>query len=978
MHPMKNAFLLLFFLKLFFFSLKGQSTDTSIAHQLWLEGQELFQLKAYHKAQEKWLAALDVYSDNGNTERVIDMYYLAGDCSKRLEDWEEALDYFEKALEKYQKNGRVSIPKEQKILEKLVNVTQQTFSLQASNYVIRLSDLALIQQDTSRAIQHLLQIATDLFNQNNLTAALFPLKKAETILTDADPSYFEILFNIGYLYNVVGKQDSAILYHDRCFEFLDRQEPTPHFLLANLYNHLGQNSAFDNHSNEIKLFLTALHHAKKANNLDLMTMIYTNMLKPFGVRYRAYGNASDRDALINYLDTIKQLYPQIEQPRFNYLVAANGIITGVYLFRNDTQRAEHLIKDTESLVKDPEQHNITYFMQRGHLELLKGNPDAALEWIQRAIEKKYTPFVPQKSDIDPFPNPAFEQIKFETVWNLFPLKARAYYQIYQKSLDLQDLKKGLHSILLVDSLFNYHFNTNLFTPSLEFDFSYAIPLLQELFEQTNDAKYFDQAMYFAEKNKAIYFIKHLNQSVQLKNTNVDPKLLDQIAKAQEQIKVLEAQLNNQKSTITQNELQRQKANLIKLVTSVQLENPSFFNFTFGLEDYLNSVQNQYFHQDEVVIEWVEGLNDFYGLVQSKEIKRIYRATKTTHLKDQVYQKFRKSVQSKSDEFYSISEELYHHFIRPVASIIEGKKLVVVPEGILSHIPFELLMKDAKDPSTYLLKNHEIRYSYSLAWENFNQTLWNSDKPNDFLVFAHSPEMIPDEQPFSEVLRDHLTPIPGAIKESEHLSKLFDAALFINEKANEETFKSLASNYNNLHLATHAFINETSAHQPCLIFSNTTNTDEDNLLYIHEILNLNLSADLVTLSACQTGVGDYHPGNGSNSLGMAFAYAGSNSLVSSLWSVPDESTSRIMELFYGFLKKGIPKAQALRKAKLAYANEANDLLKHPYYWGAFTYYGKDTPLLGNNGIYYQLVVPTLLLLIIGGILFFYYRHRNKSA
>jgi CHAT domain-containing protein len=116
-----------------------------------------------------------------------------------------------------------------------------------------------------------------------------------------------------------------------------------------------------------------------------------------------------------------------------------------------------------------------------------------------------------------------------------------------------------------------------------------------------------------------------------------------------------------------------------------------------------------------------------------------------------------------------------------------------------------------------------------------------------------------------------------------------------------------------------------------------------LLTAAELYNLNINADLVVLSACETGVGELLRGEGVISLARAFAYAGAKSIVASLWSVNDQSTMQIMENFYVELKAGKPKNIALANAKRNYLTQNPGIQAHPFFWAAFIGLGDMTAL-----------------------------------
>jgi CHAT domain-containing protein len=116
-----------------------------------------------------------------------------------------------------------------------------------------------------------------------------------------------------------------------------------------------------------------------------------------------------------------------------------------------------------------------------------------------------------------------------------------------------------------------------------------------------------------------------------------------------------------------------------------------------------------------------------------------------------------------------------------------------------------------------------------------------------------------------------------------------------------------------------------------------NPNEDGILQAREIYDLELNADLVTMSACRTGLGKFIRGEGIEGLNRAFFYAGASSVVMSLWTVNDQATSQLMERFYYYIQDSNSIMSSLRSAKLELIN--SDVLSHPYYWAGFIVSGK---------------------------------------
>jgi CHAT domain-containing protein len=114
--------------------------------------------------------------------------------------------------------------------------------------------------------------------------------------------------------------------------------------------------------------------------------------------------------------------------------------------------------------------------------------------------------------------------------------------------------------------------------------------------------------------------------------------------------------------------------------------------------------------------------------------------------------------------------------------------------------------------------------------------------------------------------------------------------------------------------------------------------QDGFLTMSEVLNLALDADLTTLSACQTGLGEQLSGEGVMGLARAFQYAGSRSVLVSLWNVDDEATAALMGAFYRHLSRGVPMAGALARAKLDV--QSKEAWSHPFFWGAFVLFSAE--------------------------------------
>ncbi|MCS6805539.1 MAG: CHAT domain-containing protein [Acidobacteriota bacterium] len=278
------------------------------------------------------------------------------------------------------------------------------------------------------------------------------------------------------------------------------------------------------------------------------------------------------------------------------------------------------------------------------------------------------------------------------------------------------------------------------------------------------------------------------------------------------------------------------------------------------------------------------------------------------LSDEYIRAHRQSIQQLTEQCL---HGLYAEVVEPIASWIEGRKILFVPHNVLHYVPFHALY----DGRQHLIDRHEISYSPSATvWK------WSLDKarkqsPGDDVLIMGIPD---DAMPFihEEVGTVH--------------SLWPQAKVFVGEEATLDCLKSEARNCRLLHLASHAVFRRDNPMFSALRLS-------DSWLSFFDIFNLDLTVDLVTLSACETGVNEVSPGDELFGLMRGFLYAGAPSLIVSLWMVNDRSTSTFMRWLYNGLKEGLTKRQAIRQAMLQIRAEYG----HPYYWAPFILMGKPT-------------------------------------
>lgn len=346
-------------------------------------------------------------------------------------------------------------------------------------------------------------------------------------------------------------------------------------------------------------------------------------------------------------------------------------------------------------------------------------------------------------------------------------------------------------------------------------------------------------------------------------------------------------------------------------------------------------------------------------------------------KDHIF--YAKSIDPLNPETLFYEAVLYYRMGQYATVLTDSnlQNLVIIPSDQLGHIPFETLLTHHSTniinykKLPYLLNRYAISYDYSAAlWHNNQQ----SRQQNNQQLLAYAANYRPDSlltvrPPQQQKLRKTLQPLPAAQKELEELEKFIDGIFYYKHHATEKTFKTKAADYGIIHLAMHGILDQKHPILSSLVFTENSDTTEDNFLQAYEISQLELNADLVVLSACETGYGKFQQGEGVMSLARSFMYAGTPAMIVSLWQVNDYCTAIIMQNLYQNLAEGMDKATALQKAKLDFIKTSNSTIGHPAYWAPFIQLGNRHPIQmrGEESYLWWIVVGIsflLLLMVIG--------------
>jgi CHAT domain-containing protein len=274
--------------------------------------------------------------------------------------------------------------------------------------------------------------------------------------------------------------------------------------------------------------------------------------------------------------------------------------------------------------------------------------------------------------------------------------------------------------------------------------------------------------------------------------------------------------------------------------------------------------------------------------------------------------FRKLIETPSSpEFMDASRKLYKRLFQPIESVLGKRSLIIVPHGVLHYLPMNAL----HDGRSYLIDRYSISMMPSASTLKYLSKR-NVGKNGGILIFGN-----PD-------LGDAKLDLAYAEQEARDVAGIRpNSKVFVRKEATETALRKYSNDYSYLHFATHGQFNPEYPLQSALLLA--PDSQYNGMLSVNKIYSLNLAADLVTLSACETGLSKIANGDDLVGLIRGFLYAGSSSIVASLWKVDDLATSQLMTRFYKEMDR-TDKREALRTAQL----ETKKKYPHPYYWASF--------------------------------------------
>lgn len=589
------------------------------------------------------------------------------------------------------------------------------------------------------------------------------------------------------------------------------------------------------------------------------------------------------------------------------------------------------------------------------------------------------------------------------LWELVLLKTRLFQQQGKTKLAYQHVQQAILIINALQNGFNGEdsklFITQVTIPTYELAIDLAIASKDEA-----------AAFSYAEQSKSVLLFSALKNNVAKRFGNIPDSLIQKETDLAQNLVAYEKQLfeaEGSKDTLLINSSQPKvlkiRQQIEDLQTVFERDYPQYYELKYQPQIASVKQTQAYINDTTLLIEYFVGDSSIYIFSIEKEGFLVQKIKKDASYKKRTNALYRslKSIGKINTEYDALLEDfstnahkVYQQFVEP-ALVPNKKQLIIVPSGKFANLPFEVFLQSLSSQQKttdfksldYLINDYTINYQYSTSLMlYFHPELSNNGK---VLAMAASYNLSKDEIKIISTkdtragsLRSSLDPIPGTKKEVEALQKTFHGKFLVDQEANETNFKTLAqgNDFSIIHMAMHGIVDKRNPEYSCMALTKgSTDSLVDDLLYAYEINLLDLQANLVVLSACETGYGKYERGEGVMSIGRGFMYAGVPSIVMTLWPLSDGSGPFLIEKLYKGLAEGLPKDQALRQAKLAWLQNTGKKTAHPFFWASFITLGDNSPIyvkeqgfLKDNWGYLLIGV-----LALGGFAFAFKR-RKESA
>lgn len=750
------------------------------------------------------------------------------------------------------------------------------------------------------------------------------------------------LLNIGSTYRILGNNALALEYYQRSLPLAEvlNDKRRAAFVLSNI----GQiHHSQSNYSQALQYLQKALALVQEAGH-KADVVLYESLIGNIHMARRDYALA-----LVHYEKSLS-LNESVGQESIT--VSTLQSIGNVHYLEGRTDRALEYFKRSLTLAEELRESAVTAgaLIGLGTIYLAQGNNEAALAAAERALALSSQM---QKADV---------------LWmshNLIGRAQRALGKLeparrsFDAAIDgIERMRAGLAGgeqeshRFLEDKLAPYH----------------------SIIELLVATKSYPDALVYAERAKARTLLDVLSsgrvnvtKAMTKEEDERERALHGRIVTLNSQLFQADQQRNNVRSTELKAQLEKARLEYEAFQANLYTAHPEL-KVQRGQPLVLTLAEAEKLLTDArtAIIQYVVAESESYVFVIARDAGKLAVTVHTVGLGSDklatATESFRQQVASRDLLFNAPARRLYDLLIKPAEKQLQGiNALIIVPDGPLWDLPFQALYGD----KGYLLDDFVVSYAPSLSVLREMKRKWSkiyttpsthqrrgtanflSTKPAYDLLALGNPDLNVLEVAKLSLLRaEDLGPLSSAEKEVNTIGQLYGrnrSKVLVRERATEEEVKADAEKYRLLHVAAHAVLDDRNPMYSRIMLSREEKR-EDGMLEAWELMKLDLKAEMVVLSACQTARGRVGAGEGMIGMSWALFVAGSPTVVVSQWKVDSDRTSELMIEFHRNLVRGngrrgaaMTKAEALRLAALKLRHGRYN---HPFYWAGFVLIGNE--------------------------------------
>ncbi|MEJ5262987.1 MAG: CHAT domain-containing tetratricopeptide repeat protein [Ignavibacterium sp.] len=794
------------------------------------------------------------------------------------------------------------------------------------------------------------------------------------------------LNNLGLTYKQIGDYDKALEYlRQGLFLRIKLLKPN-HPTISSSYNNIG-NTLFDkkNYDEAIEMHKKALEirQINFGEDNPLVAASYNNI----GNSFFRKGNYDSALTMYKKSLSIREKTLPENHPDFAYSFMNIGSIHSI---KNDFDNSlkYHRMALSLRLKSYGEKHPLTAgdYLNIANVHFKKKEFDSSLYFCQKSIVSLISDF----DDTTTFNNPELKEISLpQKLLEALSLKAEIFYNLSEKT-DLKNLTLSLNTyglaVELIDKIrtgYKKEGSQRFLGEQYETLYEKAIMVCLKLYTITREEFYQQQALYFIEKSKTAVLQLALNETKAKTFSKIPSDKIEKEKEIKSELAYYTTALLNEQNKKNQIDSIRlydyqQKLFLLtndyeELIKELERSYPDYFELKYQVNPRSLSDIQFSISDNALMLNYFVGDTNIYIAAISNEDYEFININKPNDFENLVIDFYKSILKADTKNYIKISNQLTSLLIKPIEAELRTKdRIIIIPHNVLYKIPFEALFTKTQNPDkkdytkfNYLIKDFDISYHYSATLYVESQKTKTNFASKNFIGFApvfpkdknlgytistvNAPLLASNDDVLRSVSIDgkNYDELKYSEWEVNSIINLFaqnnpekiNTAYFYSD-AKEDSFKVNVKDFRIIHIASHSFIIEDQTDISGVIFAQPTDSiySNDGILYSAETYNLDLSADLVVLSSCESGLGKLFKGEGMIGLTRGFLYSGANNIIFSLWKISDKHTSELMIEFYRQMISGKSYSESLRAAKLKLIE--NNLTSRPRSWAGFLLIGRE--------------------------------------